>query len=368
MQRHIKAVFLLIICTGFFLAYDASAQFGNYKQKKRRYKTQNSRTARFTGEKIVFGNAKQYITLGVSANALNYFGDIVPDQRLVSTDISFTRAGLGLSSSVRVGAALAVRAELLFGQLKSSDYQVADPKNDEAIYRYARNLHFRNNIQDFSLVSTYDFFSNPGTVMFRMGFTPYIFAGISVFHHNPKGLVPENAMLTPGDSIHLPEAGQWVSLRKLHTEGVENSYSAFQISIPFGLGARFRLNQFMDLEAEMSYRYLFTDYIDDVSTNYVDKGTLESDLARVMSDRSMEQTDALTGKERFQALVDSELINTNGITTYTGADGKEYIILPGYGQPDQIRGSSNDNDMFITTTIRLVIIIGKSPFARSKFH
>lgn len=371
MQKHInvKWLCLIIICICFSLVNDTSAQSQfNYKvkQKKRQYKNQNSRTAGFTGRKLVFANAKRYLTLGVSVNTLNYFGDIAPKSNIGSTDISFTRPGLGVSSSARIGHALAVRAEFLYGQLSSSDYKAADPNDEIAIYRYARNLHFRNNIKDFSLVGVYDLFANPGAVMFRMGFTPYIFGGISAFHHNPKALVPEKAILHPNDALTLPEAGQWVALRPLHTEGKHNSYSAFQISIPFGFGARFRINQLMDIEAEMSYRYLFTDYIDDISRNYVDKGSLESDLAKVMSDRSLESTDVLTGEVRFQNLVNDEF-NRN-TTTYVGADGQQYITLSGYGQAKEIRGSAKDKDVFLTTSVRLVFMIGKSPLSGRRFR
>ncbi len=362
MQKCIKTICLLIVCISLALSHDASAQLKRYKHK-RQYKNQNNRTARFTGKKLKYANEKKYLTLGVSTNALNYFGDVVPKTSMTSTDISFTRPGLGISSSVRLGSSMAVRAGFLYGRITSSDFGVADPNDALAVYRYARNLHFRNNIKDFSLVGVWDLLSNPGTVMFRMNFTPYVFAGISVFHHNPKALVPERAILHPYDTITPSEAGQWVSLRPLHTEGKNNAYSAFQLSIPVGIGFRYRINQLMDFEAEMSYRHLFTDYLDDVSHNYVDKGTLDSDLAKIMSDRSLEPTDALTGEERLQKLKNSDLINTQTVT-YVGADGKPYIIMTGYGQANQIRGSSKDNDVFITTTFRLVFIIGGNPFTK----
>lgn len=352
-----------MFCICFLLALDASAQFGkNNKSQKRKYRMQNTRTARFTGRKYVFANAKEYITVGFSVNTLNYFGDIAPKSNIASTDISFTRPGLGVSSAVRVSPSLSVRAAFLYGQVSSSDYEVADPNDEFASKRYARNLHFRNNIKDFSVVGMYDFVANPGSVMFRAGFTPYIFGGVSVFHHNPKAKVPENAVLyATGDTLILPEAKKWIALAPLHTEGAENAYSLFQVSIPFGLGGRFRINQIMDLEIETGYRYLFTDYLDDVSKNYVDKGLLEGDLAKVMSDRSLEPVDAVGGEVRYTNQGEE---SGQQIVYYTGADGQEYQVLNGYGQPGEIRGSPRDKDIFLTTSFRLVIVVGKSPFAR----
>lgn len=354
-------IFLLII---FFasLAIDASAQD---RRRRRQYRNQNNRISQFNGNSLAFANARQYITLGTSINALNYFGDIAPRSNIGSTDLSFTRPGIGISSSLRLGASISIRAAFMYGRLSSSDYEVSDPSDSDAIFRYARNLQFRNDIKDLSIVGVYDFFRNPYSVIMRLNFTPYVFAGISAFHHNPKGLVPSEAILRPDEPFTPEQAGEWVALKDLQTEG--QTYSNFQLSIPVGFGVRFRVSQIMDLEAEISYRHLFFDYLDDVSTNYVDKGLLGSDLARIMSDRALEPTDVLTGQDRFDALVNSEQINTNNLRTYTGADGVDYVTLPGYGQPGAQRGAT-DNDIFLVTTIRAVFIIGPNPFGGGGFR
>ncbi len=266
------------------------------RQKKSRMVNNGNRQATFSGTRLPFANAKQYITIGFSANALNYFGDIVPKNNALSTDIAYTRPGLGISSTARLGPAFSVRAEFMYGRISSSDFGAANPENEEARPRYVRNLQFRNNIKDLSLVGVLDLFPNPSTVSLRMRFTPYIFAGVSVFHHNPQGKVPEQAIFLPGhltDPFVPAQAGEWVALKPLRTEGPESTYSNFQISIPAGVGVRFRLTNWFDVEAEVSYRYLFTDHLDDVSGHYVDKGLLDSDLAKVMSDRSLEPVDVI---------------------------------------------------------------------------
>ena len=55
--------------------------------------------------------------------------------------------------------------------------------------------------------------------------------------------------------------------------GVKN-YKLMQFSIPFGFGAEYSLNEDMRLGIEFGYRKTFTDYIDDVSTVYVDQTSL----------------------------------------------------------------------------------------------
>lgn len=338
------------------------------RRNKRQYRNQSTRVAQFSGKRLRFANAKQYITIGVSANALNYFGDIAPRSSFASTDISFTRPGFGVSTNVRIGKALSARLGFMWGQISSNDYQVADPDDRNSVYRYARNLHFRNNVKDLSLVAVYDIFPNPYTVSLRQSFTPYVFAGISVFHHNPRGLAPSQAVLYPGNVLtadQIPQSGEWVALRPLRTEG--RSYGSIAFSIPLGAGVRFRVNQLIDIEAEVNYRVLFTDYLDDVSTNYVDKGTLDGDLAKIMSDRSLEPTDAVSGETRDDLFREGNGINPN-LATYTGADGVEYIHLPGYGQEGAKRGSPSDNDVYLTTTVRVVFMLGRSPFSSSGFR
>jgi hypothetical protein len=354
-----------ILCFSLLLVFFASIVTEVSAQDRRRrkqYKRQNNRMAQFSGKRMAFANARQYITIGGSMNALNYFGDIAPRANAGSTDLSFTRPGIGISSSIRVGTNLSVRAAFMYGRLSSSDYEVSDSSDPNAFPRYARNLQFRNDVKDLSLVGIYDFFRNPYSVIMRLNFSPYIFAGISAFHHNPQGLVPSEAIFRPNEPFTPDQAGEWVALKELQTEG--QTYSNFQVSIPFGAGVRFRISQIMDLEAEISYRHLFFDYLDDVSTDYVDKGLLGSDLARIMADRSLEPTDVITGENRFDALVNSDRFNTENLPTYVGADGVEYVTLPGYGQPGDQRGSPAGNDIFLVTTVRLVFIIGPSPFSR----
>ncbi len=358
-SRFGTVIFLLL---GMLLVDDAMAQRRTrrgIRQKRNRMINNGNRQATFSGGRLPFANAKQYITLGVSANALNYFGDIVPKSRAFSTDIAYTRPGLGISASGRLGRSFSVRAEFMYGRMSSNDFGVADPEDEEAQYRYVRNLQFRNDVKDLSIIGMIDLFPNPATVSLRMRFTPYVFAGVSVFHHSPKGLVPDQAILTEAhlNNPFTPEqAGEWVNLKDLQTEGPDNTYSSFQISIPLGAGVRFRLNDRFDIEGEVSYRYLFTDYLDDVSGNYVDKGLLESDLARVMSDRSLEPTDAVSGDRRVIYSEEGQLLRSTN--TYEGANGTQYVHIPGYGQPDEIRGNDSDNDIFVVTTVRLVMMLG----------
>lgn len=318
----------------------------------------------YRGRKSWFGKEKVYSMVGVSINALNYYGDLSPKPNRFSTDISFTRPAIGLSFAHRFGPRYTLTASFMYGTLKGADIESADPGDlDNGIYRFKRNLSFRNRIKELSVVASMDLFENQATYISRVAWTPYVFAGLAVFHHNPQAQAPDTDL----QGNPLPEAGKWVDLQPLGTEGQHSTlqegdanygikpYKRIQISIPFGIGVRFRLNEVLDLSAEIGFRYLFTDYIDDVSKSYVDLGVFgNNELAKAMSYRTGE---ILPGDH-----------------TYVGRDGQSYNVVSGYGEEytdakgnTNMRGSKNDKDIFMVTSIKLTYILGKS-FHRAKFR
>lgn len=124
-----------------------------------------------------------------------------------------------------------------------------------------RNLSFQSNIIEWNLVGEYSFMD-----ITQKKFSPFIFGGIAVFHFNPYA---------------YDTTGQKVYLRPLSTEGEglpqypgQNPYSLTQFAIPFGGGIKFRVSENVVIAYEVGFRKTFTDYLDDVSTIYVDKTIL----------------------------------------------------------------------------------------------
>jgi hypothetical protein len=253
--------------------------------------------------------------------------------------------------------------------LKGDDFESADPDDEVAKYRYIRNLQFRNHIIELAGGIKVDLFSNRGTYLSRPVLNPYLFAGIGVIHHNPKGKAPSIDQL--GSSI--PEAGKWVSLQPLGTEGQYSDaydvkpYGLFQLTVPVGIGVTYKLLNGLSLSGEVGYRVLFFDHIDDVSGMYVDLGAFDNPLARAMSDRSTEQQAVVSGEQRdFEGTI---YPNTSFYTYTSALDGNTYTVFAGYGSehPSNIRGSSSDNDIYIVTTIKLTYILGGT-FRNAKFR
>jgi hypothetical protein len=330
------------------------------QMKRKSIKKNNKRISAFRGKKEWFAKEKRYYTLGIGLSALNYYGDLAPKPTRFSTDISFTRPAVSLSYSHRFGPRYAIIGSFMYGTLRGSDSESADPGDaDNAFFRYQRNLSFRNRIKELSVVASFDLFPNTMTYISRVKWTPYGFIGLAGFLHNPQAIAPDTDL----NGNPLPEAGKWVDLQPLGTEGqnatllegdVNNgieSYKKIQAAIPFGIGARFRLNDALDLSAEIGFRYLFTDYIDDVSKNFVDLGVLDDELARAMSYRS------------------NEIVDPGLLISRVARNGQTYNLLDGYGQEhrDNMRGNKNDKDIYMVTTFRLTYILGKT-FNRAKFR
>jgi len=182
------------------------------------------------------------------AGLANYQGD------LKAKAISFSQSRLMGSIGARYDLSEHITARSYFSLTSLQ----ADDKKGTAVMQL-RNLNFKTKILDLELTAQYNLFS-----FNDRWWTPYIFAGIGVFHFNPY---TKNT------------AGDKVLLKPLSTEGegfmpgVKN-YKLIQLSLPIGFGAEYSLNEDMRIGIEFGYRKTFTDYLDDVSTVYVDQTSL----------------------------------------------------------------------------------------------
>ncbi len=355
MRKIIVGVLILFITT---IVVD-----GAYAQLNRKtIRKNNKRMSSFHGKKNNFDKNKKYNYIGLTLNSFNYFGDLSPLPKRISTDIGLTRPAIGVTFGHRFGPRYTVRGEFRYGTLRGSDFKSADPNDANAKFRYVRNLQFRNRIKELTVTAMFDLFKNASSYINRVPLTPYLFAGITAFHHNPQAFVGNDR---PSD------AGSWIDLQPLGTEGQnldlpadhpnagQKPYSKLQIAIPFGIGARYKLNEVMDLSFEMGVRYLFTDYIDDVSGSYVESSLFENgSLAQYLSDRSSETNDAVSGDTREGTVVGEV---GGSLTPFSGYGG---VTNPGQYN---LRGNSNDNDLYFVTTLRVSYVLGGS-FRKAKFR
>ena len=181
-----------------------------------------------------------------------YQGDL--QNKRFALDQSKPSVGIGLSYDL--SPKFSIRSGFTYGMVEGDD-----KKNTSAKGNDARNLNFKTAISELHAGLEYNFFNIEGTSL-----TPYVFAGLAVYHFNP---------------FTKDTAGNKVYLKPLSTEGEglaaypdRKEYKLTQLSIPFGGGLKFKLSENLRVGLELGIRKLFTDYLDDVSTTYVDKTTL----------------------------------------------------------------------------------------------
>ena len=206
-----------------------------------------------------------YFRAGISTGSTNYLGDLDDD-----LTFRFTKMGVGLNATYRFNPFMTARLGFYQGWARASDSVSTN------FARNRRNLHFRTPIREVSGTLVFDFIPTDRSYVFRPPYTPYVFAGISVFSFNPQ------AQLN----------GRWYDLQPLGTEGqwlqggttqYPEPYKLTQVAIPMGAGVRFSLSRNFDLEIETGFRKTFTDYLDDVSGLYPDLQELRSQMGETAS-------------------------------------------------------------------------------------
>lgn len=227
--------------------------------------------------------------IGVGVGVAHYFGDLNATTKLNRPGQSAT-----LFYRKNLGQYIAARASLTYAQLG-----FADSLNVQNEVMQRRNLGFTSSVWEVSLQGDFNFFrflpGDPGA-----SFTPYITLGVGVFGYNP----------------YTEWQGQRYYFRELPigTEGQNSTlypdrkmYAPAALSIPFGGGIKYALyGGRMNISFEILHRFTNTDYLDDVSSTYVDPAAFPKppggiSISQVLSDRSGElgiTPIGLPGRER----------------------------------------------------------------------
>jgi hypothetical protein len=230
-----------------------------------------------------------------------------------------THLAWGVYLSVLYDQVLALRAEATFGKVSAYDNVLKNDRS-EAKNRYNRNLHFESNITEACLLVEF----HPLSIMNKEGYavlSPYLLAGTGIFKFDPRARINNH----------------WVNLQPLSTEGQgfreypgNEAYKLVQINFPAGLGLRYEVSALVNVRLEMVYRFLQTDYLDDVSTRYIDPARFYSNLsgpdamiAELVADRSSE-------------------------------------LLPGnHRQEGEIRGNPKNNDGYFSCNLKIGLILNR---------
>ena len=218
----------------------------------------------------------QNIHVGVFTAISAYQGDLT--DRIFPKKV--TNGAIGFTVNYELAPQIMLRGGFTYTVVGGADRY----SNDDSLR--ARNLAFETHITEFSAVGEYYFFD-----LNEQKFSPYVFGGLAVFHFNP---------------YDYNGTTQKIFLKPLSTEGEGLSaypsrkpYALTQLAIPFGGGVKYAFNDRLRLGLELGLRKLFTDYLDDVSTTYVDPNDLLAAKGQLAVDMSYRGDEVAGGNPNY---------------------------------------------------------------------
>lgn len=282
-----------------------------------------------------FGDGKLKVEAGINIGPSFFLGDLGGNKgtgtRFVKdVNLSLTKVTIGAFITVHPNEWLGIRTAVQYGKLEGKD-AIIDTKGRPELYRKQRNLDFRTNLfEAYVAAEVY-----PLSLIFgeESGYQPrllpYGVIGVGMYHYNPQGSLTD----VNGNK-------SWYYLKPLHLEGQgfdeypdRKEYDLTQINIPMGVGVKYLVSEKVNISFEILLRKSFNDYVDDVSTTYIDPA---------LFDKYLSPQDALIARQISDKV--NPIVNTN-LTRNT---------------PGVQRGNPNQNDSWFTTFIKLGINLGAS--------
>ena len=269
--------------------------------------------------------------IGASIGGMNCFTDLggrkgIGKSFTKDMNLKNTQLAGSVYFSATYNNAITLRLEGTFGQVSAYD-SILKNVAPSTYGRYERNLSFRSTIKEVMLVTELHPLYLFGNFEDRDPplLSPYLVGGIGCFVFNPQAKLNNS----------------WVYLHPLHTEGEglpeypdRPNYELVQINIPMGAGLRYELSPIFNIRAEVVYRKLNTDYLDDVSqTDYVDPTVF---------------TNHFTGTRLTQALLLYD---------------RRYELDPNNNGPGE-RGSTKHTDAYFTFNLKIGLTLGRERIKR----
>lgn len=250
------------------------------------------------------------------AGTTRYYGDLAPYSFINAT--SEAHLSLGVSVGVQINDFYSLNLRYLTAKISGNDALSTNPKIR------ARNLRFESPINEIGLINEININNLLWDGKSKYGIHFILSAGLNLYNFNPRTDLNGNIyFLQP-----LGTEGQGLSGKD------ENLYELTQWNVPYGLNIEFRINERFNMGIEVSSRYTFTDYLDDVSGNYPDYELLSESRGEI----------ALALSNRM-----SELPGATNIA-----------------EPGDSRGDPSSNDWYLVTGIYFSYYFGPNPIAIQK--
>jgi hypothetical protein len=225
------------------------------------------------------------------------------------------RPAVSLNATHRMADWASFRPSLTYAKVAGDD-NVLNTGSSNDPNRGSRNLNFRSVIAEFSVVADV----NP-LYLFRSygerehNFYPYLSVGFGAFYFNPQANLN----------------GTWYDLKPLRLEGQgfpqypnRQQYHRVNFNIPMGAGFKYYVSQKHYVGLEGMVRRTFTDYLDDVSTGYIDPALFDAYLSPEKASLS-----------------------------------RELYFRDSRNNPTLNRGNPNNDDYFFTLSLRFGFVLGR---------
>lgn len=222
-------------------------------------------TNQSSAQSLSAGDGKYEISVGMGP--MFFLGDLggsagIGKGFVKDLDFPMTRFGISVYGSYYPSEWLGLRVALSHGTISGDDAE-APNKGGAEVDRLLRNLSFKSPVTEaYVAAEIYPtvFFEQFDGLLGKL--RPYGLIGVGAFRFNPKA-----------QDVN----GEWVNLKPLRLEGQgmaeypdRKEYKLVQAHIPMGVGVKYYLKENMYVGFEILHRQTFTDYIDDVSTGYID--------------------------------------------------------------------------------------------------
>lgn len=190
----------------------------------------------------------QYFELGLMGGGSNYLGDVSQNSQKIYWNETHWAGGLFVGYNLNDFISLKLHGDYM--KISGAD------TNGEEVDVIARNAAFTSQLFEGHLRAEWNIMGFQA-YNFSRPYSPYLFAGIGTLKFDPKR-----------------NDGQDVSLVSLGTEGQtleggSGQYSTLVVTVPMGVGFKFLLSESLTIGIEAGMRIAFSDYLDDVSGDYV---------------------------------------------------------------------------------------------------
>lgn len=181
--------------------------------------------------------------IGASIGSFVYMGDLTPSR---FGSFRTTRIGLNLHGSKILSPSFLLRLNLAIGGLRGDDAKYDNPE-----YRKERALNFRSRVIELAPMLVW----NPLRSNYNdKGLSPYLFGGAGLSFVRIRRDWSRFNMEYFGEDV---EAGL--------ARDINQSLPRVIPVVPLGIGMRYGVSSRLAVNAEASYRLVFTDYLDGFS-------------------------------------------------------------------------------------------------------